>query len=145
MRVAKLFPDAILPTRKHPMDAGVDLYAYIPEKDTQFSILSGGSAVIRTGITVSIPLGMAGYIWPKSRNDHLIGGGVVDQEYTGEILVKIINTSKFPMYVNHGDAIAQLVLCHTYSSSVEEVAIDQVHPNVTTRGATGGIVTQVKN
>jgi len=31
MKISKIYKDAIIPTRKNPTDAGLDIYAYIPE------------------------------------------------------------------------------------------------------------------
>ena len=42
-------------------------------------------------MTVEIPAGYVGLVKPKGRNDHLLGAGVVDAGYQGEILVKVVN------------------------------------------------------
>jgi dUTP pyrophosphatase len=145
MKIAKLLDRAVLPTRKHPTDAGIDLYAYVEDPDTYLCILGGGSAIIHTGVTLEIPEGYAGFVWPKSRNNHLIGGGVVDQGYQGEILVKVMNSQTIPVNVYHGDAIAQLVLTPVITPEVFEVPLDQIHLKESTRGKTGGIVSEVNN
>lgn len=140
MKVTRLFPDAILPTRKHIKDAGLDLYAYSDDL-----ILAGEVAIIRTGVAVQLPPACAGFIWPKSRSNYLIGGGVVDETYRGEIFVKIINPSNNPINIQKGDAIAQLVVQPVLYPSVWEVSLDEYNQSVTDRGATGGIVEQVSN
>ena len=63
MKAAKLNERAILPTRKHPDDAGIDFYS-IENK----TIPPHSYDVIGTGITVEIPRGYVGLMMPKSRN-----------------------------------------------------------------------------
>ena len=52
IKAARLQDNAILPTRKHPDDAGIDFYA-VEEK----VIPPHGTEVVGTGITVEIPQG----------------------------------------------------------------------------------------
>lgn len=155
LRASKLNERATLPTRKHPTDAGIDLYACIPETkeyndaDGEFVTAMAyippfSTGIIPTGITLEIPEGYAGLIWPKSRNRHLIGGGVVDAGYQGEILVKIFNPSKFGLDIQHGQAIGQLLLQKVETPAVVEVPLEEMHATATERGGTGGIVDQLK-
>ena len=53
IQAAKLIDNAILPTRKHPDDAGMDFYAA-----EEIEIPAHDFGTVRTGITVSIPAGM---------------------------------------------------------------------------------------
>ena len=137
IKVAKLEEDAILSTRKYSSDAGMDLYAYGDHiiKPHMFE-------VIRTGITVEIPDNFVGQIWPKSGSNFLIGGGIVDQGYQGEILVKVMNTLSRDIVIGHGQAVAQLVLVDTITPAIKEVSKDRIHTKETLRAATGGIVDQ---
>ena len=84
IKAARLQENAVLPTRKHPDDAGIDFYA-AEEK----VIPPHAMDVVGTGITVEIPQGYVGLMMPKSRNDHLLGAGVIDAGYQGEIRIKI--------------------------------------------------------
>lgn len=103
---------AIMPTRAHSADAGLDLYT--PED----AILSGAfererSAVIDTGVHVEIPRGYVGMIKSKS-GLNVYGGimceGVIDAGYTGSIYVKLYNHGDIGHYFRRGDKIAQLVI-----------------------------------
>ena len=64
IRIARLRPHAVLPTRKHPQDAGMDLYAAEAR-----SLPAHASAIVPTGITIEIPAGFVGLVKPKSRSD----------------------------------------------------------------------------
>lgn len=104
---------ARMPTRAHPWDAGLDLYA--PEGEGVFSICPcGGSVTIDTGIHVEIPEGCVGFIKAKSGlnvKHGLTCTGVIDSHYTGSIAVKLYNHHPCLRYdVKPGDKIAQLVI-----------------------------------
>ena len=109
---------AKMPTRAHPWDAGLDLYA--PEDATvsnsyswPFGEVRIGSATIDTGVHVEIPEGYVGFIKSKSGlnvNHGLTAEGVIDAHYTGSIRVKLYNHSHEPYRFKAGDKIAQLVI-----------------------------------
>ncbi len=137
IRIARLRPDAILPSRKHPQDAGLDLYAV----ETTL-VAPHGFAIVPTGITMEIPAGLVGLIKPKGRSNHLMGAGVVDAGYQGEILVKVSNPSDYPLTFAPGDPIGQIILLPVLTPQVEEVSSDRIHTNTSERGGNGGIVIQ---
>lgn len=104
---------AKMPTRAHPFDAGLDLYA--PNVDDFYSISPcGGSTTIDTGVHIEIPEGYVGFIKAKSGlnvNHGLTCTGVIDAHYTGSIAVKLYNHHEHMRYVvRPGDKIAQLVI-----------------------------------
>ena len=139
IKIARLEPTATIPTRKHPADAGLDIYA------NQSTVIPAHSfAIISTGITVEIDQGFVGILKPKGRNNHLLGAGVVDAGYQGEILVKVTNISSKPLGVEHGDAIAQLLILPIHTPEVVEVSKVAIHIANSKRGGTGGIVDQYK-
>ena len=88
--------------------------------------------------------GYVGLVKPKGRNDHLVGAGVVDAGYQGEILVKIVNPYPTPLEIRAGDAIGQLLVVPIATPRVEEVSPEQIHNQSSQRGASGGIVEQFK-
>jgi dUTP pyrophosphatase len=137
LRIARLRPDAILPTRKHAADAGLDLYAV-----EQVVLPPHSFGIVPTGITIDIPAGVVGLVKPKGRSNHLLGAGVVDAGYQGEILVKVANPLDQALTFQPGDAVGQLVLLPVLTPQVEEVNLDEVHREASTRGGTGGIVEQ---
>jgi dUTP pyrophosphatase len=134
LKFAKLDPRAIAPTRKHPQDAGVDVYALEAYKIPPFS-----HKVLRTGVTFDIPADTFLLVKPKGRNNHLTGSGVIDAGYQGEILIKVVNYSWKPLRIAGGEAIAQLVHLPVICDPVEEVAAEKIHSAVSARGGTGGI------
>ncbi|HEX2979525.1 MAG TPA: hypothetical protein VHO48_04615 [Anaerolineaceae bacterium] len=138
--VARLDPNAILPTRKHPHDAGLDIYAL-----RSVIIPAHQAAIVATGITLEIPQGMVGLLKPKGKNNHLVGSGVIDAGYQGEILVKVINPYAEALEIKPGEAIAQMLLLPVDTPAVLEVSPEAIHQQISSRGATGGIVDQAKS
>jgi dUTP pyrophosphatase len=89
--------------------------------------------IIPTGIKVELPENTFGLLKPKSRHSFLIGGGVVDEAFRGEILVRVIPFEAG--YVKIGDAIAQLIVLPVLYPKVEQVRSLSKSP----RGEDGGI------
>lgn len=137
LRVSKVHEDAKIPTRKHPTDAGLDLYSLY-----NIDIPPHSYAIARTGIKINLSVGYVGLIWPKGGSEHLVGAGVVDEGYQGEILVKVFNVSKSILKIKAGDAIAQFLLQPCYTPQVLEVDEENLFDVKTERGSTGGIVAQ---
>jgi dUTP diphosphatase len=112
LRVARLESGARLPTRAHPGDAGLDLYAC-----EAAHIGPGERWSIGTGVAVEIPDGHAGLVLPRSglARKHGIAlvnaPGLIDAGYRGELRVLLLNTDPAETFrVEAGDRIAQLVL-----------------------------------
>jgi dUTP pyrophosphatase len=112
LRVARLDERARLPTRAHPGDAGLDLYAV-----QDATLAPGERASIATGIAVEIPPGHAGLVLPRSglAARHGISvvnaPGLIDADYRGELKVLLLNTDRTePFTLRAGDRIAQLVV-----------------------------------
>lgn len=134
LRFARLTDDAVAPSRKHPADAGVDVCASESVRIAPFSY-----RVVHTGVTFEVPEGTMLEIRPKGRNNHLIGAGVVDAGYQGEILVKVVNYSWRALKIRKGEAIAQCVQLPVICEPVQEVPADEIHGQRSQRGAEGGI------
>jgi len=139
LKIAKLVPNATVPTRKHPEDAGIDLYA---SQDLIIPPLS--QRIVSTGITIELPAGTVGLLKPKGRSNHLLGAGVVDAGYQGEILIKVFNPISEELKIRVGDAIGQLLVIPILTPVVSEVDLSEIHQDNSQRGDTGGIVTQFK-
>jgi dUTP pyrophosphatase len=110
MKVKKLHPNAVIPKRAHPSDAGLDLVSI-----EQVEIPPLKRAVIRTGIAIELPSNSAGLIWPRSGIAAKFGinvlAGVVDASFRGGIGVVLHNTDPYETYtVNAGDKVAQLLV-----------------------------------
>jgi dUTP pyrophosphatase len=110
--VAKLKPEATLPTRAHEGDAGLDLHAC-----EAAHIGPGERWSVGTGLAVEIPVGHAGLVLPRSglAKKHGIAlvnaPGLIDAGYRGELRVLLLNTDPAEIFrVEPGDRIAQLVI-----------------------------------
>ena len=112
LRFARLREDAVVPTRAHDGDAGLDLYA------AEAAHLGPGERwSVPTGIAVEIPEADAGLVLPRSglAREHGIAlvnsPGLVDSGYRGELRVLLLNTDPAETYrVAPGDRIAQLLV-----------------------------------
>lgn len=109
LRVKLNHQNAKLPTRSHPSDAGLDIFAV-----EHATLRPGVHAVLPTGLHMEIPDGYVGLIWPRSglAAKHGIDtlAGVVDSSYRGEIKVSIINHGHEDLEIKPGDRIAQLII-----------------------------------
>jgi dUTP pyrophosphatase len=110
--ILKLKANAVLPTRGHPGDAGLDLYA-----TEEAHIGPGERWGIGTGIAVEIPAGHAGLVLPRSglAREHGItlvnSPGLIDAGYRGEVRVLLLNTDPAEtVRIEAGARIAQLVV-----------------------------------
>jgi dUTP pyrophosphatase len=110
--VAKLKEGAILPTRAHEGDAGLDLYAC-----ESAHIGPGERWSIGTGLAVEIPDGHAGLVLPRSglARDHGISlvnsPGLIDAGYRGELRVLLLNNDPAETFrIAVDDRIAQLLI-----------------------------------
>jgi dUTP pyrophosphatase len=123
LKVRRLDPRALLPTRAYPGDAGLDLYAL-----EDWALEPGERASVRTGIAVEIPEGEAGLVLPRSglaarHGIALVNApGLIDSGYRGEIVVLLLNTDRSARFeLAAGDRIAQLVLVRVQTPAVVEV------------------------
>lgn len=123
LRVRRLDPRAVLPTRAHPGDAGLDLCAL--EGGT---LAPGERGGVGTGIAVEIPHGQAGLVMPRSglaarHGIALVNApGLIDAGYRGELRVLLLNTDRAQRFTwTAGDRIAQLVLVEVGLGEVVEV------------------------
>lgn len=140
MKIAFLTETAKLPTRKHAFDAGLDLFVDSPIHSIE--VYSGEVVIVHTGITVEIPKGCIGWITNKSSKDYLIGGGIIDEGYQGELLVKVINPTAKIFILNHHDAIAQLLIVPVKILDINIVPLKSIHKEKSDRNNDGGISRQ---
>jgi dUTP pyrophosphatase len=110
--ITRLKDEAVLPTRAHDGDAGLDLYAC-----EAAHIGPGERWSVGTGVAVEIPDGHAGLVLPRSglAKKHGItlvnAPGLIDSGYRGELRVLLLNTDPAETFrVEPGDRIAQLVI-----------------------------------
>ena len=107
-----LSDSATLPTRAHPGDAGLDLYAAEAVR-----IEPGERRSVGTGVAVALPPGTAGLVVPRSglaarHGIALVNApGTIDAGYRGELRVLLLNTDRAEAFaVATGDRIAQLLV-----------------------------------
>ena len=105
------------PTFANIGDSGFDLRANLDESITLKSL---ERALIPTGLFFEIDKGFEIQVRPRSglaiKNGISVVNtpGTVDSHYRGEVKVILINLSNEPFTVNHGDRIAQAVVCPVY-------------------------------
>lgn len=113
-------PGASIPTRAHEKDAGLDLHCA-----KGGIIWPHGSRTFDTGVHIELPPGTFGKVESKSGlnvNHSVVScGGVIDEEYTGSIRVKLYNLGWLPYRVHDGDKIAQLIITDCRKPPVEIV------------------------
>lgn len=129
--ICKLRDNAKIPTRGSEWAAGYDLYACITingnDSEQSIAIMPGETKMVGTGISMSIPNDYFGAIFARSglaakhglRPANCVG--VVDSDYTGEIMVALHNDSNEPYYVSDGERISQLVIIPYLSVNFREV------------------------
>ena len=129
--IRRVSPDAVLPTRAHPNDAGMDLYSL---EDILLEPNQG--KVSRTGIAVAVPEGYVGLVADRSslaKRGVKTAGGVIDAGYRGEVHIVLWNISGEGISLKRGERIAQLLLIPVATPAVLEV---ETHDE-TARGVKG--------
>lgn len=108
LKFKKLSPEATLPKRANPTDAGLDLTATTKSYDTPTGTYTYG-----TGLAVEIPDNHVGLLFQRSsvyKTDlSLVNAvGVIDSSYRGELMLKFraIGTNHY----NVGERVGQLVI-----------------------------------
>ena len=141
VRVKKLNQNARIPTYGSVEAAGADLYACLEEPIT---VMPGEVAWVGTGIALEVPKGCAGLVYARSGLACKRGlapankVGVVDSDYRGEVKVVLLNHSKEPQTIEHGERIAQFVITPVLTPEYQEVAeLDETGRGAGGFGSTG--------
>jgi dUTP pyrophosphatase len=131
----RLDPDAVLPARAHPGDAGLDLRSAV-----DVEVAPGERALVPTGVAVAIPDGHAGLVLPRSglASKHGLtmanAPGLIDAGYRGEVICAVVNLDRDTrVRISKGERIAQLVVVAVPALAGEWV--EELPP--TTRGEGG--------
>lgn len=115
----KLDKTAFMPVREHITDAGLDI------RSAECGIVPAhGSEVFHTGVHVQLPRNTAGLFVSKSGlmvKHEITSTGLVDEGYSGEVLIKLFNHGDKDYDVKRGDKIAQLVVMPVMYEPVEIV------------------------
>lgn len=135
VKIKRLTPGSILPTKAHEHDAGWDFYA--PVDMETVTLWPGQRRIIKTGISVAIPVGW--YLQIMSRSGLAsksidARAGVIDCTYRGDIGIMLHNDSNLiEREIKPGDKIAQGVFL-----MVPEVSWDEVDTLDDTARGNGG-------
>ena len=159
LRVKKLYPDAQLPVRANPDDAGLDVCIH------HFDKLYSGSGVfdqagnmdyltlepnervlVSTGLSIAIPPGYEVQVRPRSGNALKRGltilntPGTIDASYRGTVGIIVVNLGMTKQELRRGEKIAQLVVKEVILSNVIEVdELDETARGSGGFGSTGSI------
>lgn len=131
----KLDSGAVMPTRGHANDAGLDLYSmedrYVHPRE---------HAMFDTGVHVSIPSGYVGLLTSKSglMAKGITSRGTIDAGYTGSIKAVLFNHGEKGYLVHKGDKITQLVILPIITPELEVVdCLEQTERSDGGFGSTG--------
>jgi len=119
LSVKKTDPKAILPTRAHPDDAGMDLYAL-----EDVVIGPGHGVMASTGIAMAIPEHYVGMVADRSslaKRGLKTAGGIIDAGYRGEVKIILRNLTLEEVILKAGERIAQLLIVPVATPAVREV------------------------
>ena len=115
----KLDKNAFMPERAHDTDAGLDL-----KTPVDFTVWGHSSAIVDTGVHVQLPHGYFGELLSKSglnMKHSVTTTGVIDEGYTGSVVVKVYNHGEDPVFFTKGQKITQLVVIPCVATSLEVV------------------------
>jgi len=133
IKVKKLCENAKIPSLGSVGSAGLDLCTV-----ESAEIQAGQRASLRTGLSMSIPTGMVGLVWPRSKLAAKKGvavlAGVIDSDYRGEIMISLHNTSDEVLEIRTGDKVAQIIIQQHFSWFPLEI-VDELDETV--RGSAG--------
>lgn len=111
---------AHMPSRGHRTDAGLDLRT--PKAVT---VPAYGSTTVDTGVHVALPHGCAGLLVSKSGlnvKHSITSTGLIDEGYTGSIVVKLYNHGGEDYEFEAGDKVSQLVVIPVVCEPLEQVS-----------------------
>jgi dUTP pyrophosphatase len=139
LKVQKIHPDAIVPKYAHKGDSGMDLYS-VEER----IIPSLARTLIPTGIRIAVPLGYEAQVRPRSGLalkkgiTVLNSPGTIDSGYRGDVGVILVNHSRYPVKIDKGERIAQMIIQKVEQATVEEVnTLDETDRGAKGFGSTG--------
>ena len=122
--IKRLSKEISLPKYETAGSSGMDLAANIA---SNINIDPGKTAIIPTGLALSVPKGFEVQIRPRSglaakkKISVLNTPGTIDSDYRGEIKVILINQGQETFKVEKGLRIAQMVVCPVVQAQIKEV------------------------
>jgi dUTP pyrophosphatase len=136
LAVRLLHPDAQVPARGRPHDAGYDLASV-----EALTVGPGERRLVGTGVAIALPSGIAGLVTPRSglaihQGLHPLNApGLIDPNYRGEVRVPIHNAGAEPVDIAVGDRIAQLLLVRFWAPALD--VVDALPASPDERGEAG--------
>ncbi len=120
MSVVLTHDDAKMPVIKTKGSAGYDVYSI------EDGVVPGrGRVLVKTGVTVQIPDGHCGQIWPRSglsvKYGIETGAGIIDSDYRGELGVVLYNLTNDDFHYEKHTRIAQLLVMPIATPELEQV------------------------
>lgn len=115
----KLDENAFTPEYAHSTDAGMDLRTPV-----DCHVEAHSFAVVDTGVHVQIPHNCVGLLKSKSGlnvKHGIVSEGVIDEGYTGSIVVKLYNHSNTSYTFRRGEKITQLLIMPVIHCAFDEV------------------------
>ena len=143
------------PTRENPSDVGIDLFfspdVNLGDHDQEKNMPLGSIVImpnqcmkLRTGLRFAIPHGFCLEIKNRSsvssKKELLVGGGVIDPGYDGEVVIIMHNVGRNPQMIKPGDKIAQAVVypvIHVRPISVDKQDLYRDNIAISERGDRG--------
>ena len=122
--IKRLSEKVKLPKYETNGSSGMDLSANI---DSSIKINPGKTAIIPTGISLSVPNNYEIQIRPRSGLASNNGisvlntPGTIDSDYRGELKVILINHGKLDFSVTPGMRVAQLIIAPSYKAKINFV------------------------
>jgi dUTP pyrophosphatase len=139
--IKRLSKNVNLPRYETDGASGMDLSANI---ENEIEIEPGKTAIISTGLAVSIPKKFEIQIRPRSglaaknQISVLNTPGTIDADYRGEIKVILINLGQSNFKIQKGLRIAQMVLCPVIKATLKEVdTLEKTERGTAGFGSTG--------
>lgn len=168
--IVRLYDDAWLPMKASDCAAGFDIWAdFWKDKITVYNTLNEkitvdvqedsdeekyfvlpprNRALITTGISLYIPHGFCVLVFPRSglavkEGLGLVNSvGVIDSDYSGELLIPVINHSDVDVTIGDGERVAQIMMVPVLETQIMVRSMDELllHVNNTGRetGDAGG-------
>lgn len=134
--------DLPLPAYQSAAASGLDLLAAVPQDG--LTIAPGKSALIPSGIAISLPRGFEAQVRPRSglaaRHSVTVLNtpGTIDSDYRGEVQVILINHGTESFAVSRGMRIAQMIVVPVARVKIRAVEkLDETTRGVGGLGSTG--------
>ncbi len=133
VKIKKLHENAVIPQYAKKGDAGMDMTAVE-------AFESGNYITYRTGLSIEIPHGYVGMLFPRSsvyKKEQILANsvGVIDSGYRGEVMFKFTkSTNQYAV----GDRIGQIIIIPYPQIEFEEVReLSETHRGSGGFGSTG--------